>query len=552
MVTWVTRKVFPLDFGAHLCESDGVPSDRPRLAPLLLLIALSVALGVLTPGRADAADVTYEVVESWSVTLTYQDWGGGEAEGEGFTGTRTFSGREVGRVTARSGSYLLVNRVGHHLAGVDPALTKRAIIETGGQFSISGSNVFAPAFGATTHAIVFLGAFMLSVPLVDGDVPSFNAFESYAGEGDAGGIVGGGSMSGDSLSVSVQSTLTLTPLIGPTPSADGPFGLVAGNYSGVFAEGSAMVPVSSGLLTARVDARGAFSARLATLAGNAGVSGRFDSNGWFAKELRLGTNLLGLTLELPPGSPGPLMARITSTAGTWAVDAQRAAFDARLRPAIEQANRYTLRVLGNPAYGQPNGDGVAAVQISISGQTSVKGSLADGTPFVCHGALAEDGRWPVYQKLSGRSGFILGWLQAGGQSSSAIIGVLQWSRQPLAKARMYPDGIDFITTAEGSVWHFFDGAVLFENSPVTFGFSGGDLTSPLSRSVMFSERRNPVSAEEKFQFKLSPFTGLFTGSFELAGLGMKIRFKGAMLPQQGYGAGYVLGPGHSGVLQLQW
>src|SRR5262245_36431723 len=67
MAIGVTRMVFPLDFGVYLCESDGVPFYRPRLAPLLLLFALSVALGVLAPGRADAADVTYEVVESWSV-----------------------------------------------------------------------------------------------------------------------------------------------------------------------------------------------------------------------------------------------------------------------------------------------------------------------------------------------------------------------------------------------------------------------------------------------------------------------------------------------------
>src|SRR5262245_40602984 len=127
-----------------------------------MFFATGLAWAGLAPGHAGAAEDTFEVVETWSVTLAYRDWGGG------FTGTRLFSGRETGRVTVRDRTYLLANRVGHHLVGVDPTLTKRAIVPNGDGYSIYGSNVFAPVLGATTHAIVFLGAFMLSVPLVDG------------------------------------------------------------------------------------------------------------------------------------------------------------------------------------------------------------------------------------------------------------------------------------------------------------------------------------------------------------------------------------------------
>jgi hypothetical protein len=516
-------------------------SRIPSLASLLFAVCAS--FGGLLPCRGDALGVTYDAVETWSVTLNYRDWG------NGFTGTRSFNGREVGRVTVRDGTYTLANKVGHHLTGLDSALTRRNVIQSDGVFSISGGDVFAPAFGVTTHAIVLLGAFIVSVPLIDGDVPTFDDFEAYAGSGAPAAIIGGGSMTGPLLTVSVQSTLSLTPVTLPTPTTDGPFGLAAGNYSGVFLEPSGVAAESSGFLSAKVNASGSFSARLITFSGSAGLSGRFDESGRFTNSVRLGTNTLGVEFRLDPLSTGPLSAVILGASWTSVVDAQRAAFDTKIRPANDLANRYTLRIRGSAASDQPQGDGVAAAQISIGGQVSVKGTLADGTPLVQNSALSENGRWPVYQKLPGRRGFILGWLEAGGQNASAIQGVMHWSTLP-GTTTAYPGGIDFTTTAEGSVWHPFDGGFLFENSPVEFSFSDGNLSSPVYREVSFTEQGKVVTGSEKLQLKLSLYTGLFSGTFEPVDLGTKLRFKGAILPQQGYGAGYFLGANAWGHLDL--
>ena len=518
-------------------------SKSPCLA--LLLPALCWTGGGGLPAcRGDTVGVTYDAVETWSVTLTYEDWG------DGFTGARTFSGREVGRVTVRDGFYTLANKVGHHLTGLDPALTRREIVQDGDLYSVRGASVFAPAFGAPTHAMILLGGFIVSVPLINGAPPAFYDSQAYAGSGALGTIVGGGSMIGTSLTVSVQSTLALTVVPVPPPSTNGPFGTAAGSYSGVFLEPSEVTANSSGLLTARVDARGAFSARLTTMAGSAGFSGRFDAYGRSTNQVRLGTNTVALELELAPDSTGPLTGLISAAMWISTVDAQRAAFDVKVRPAVEWANRYTMRIRGGASSDQPKGDGIAAVQISFGGQVLVKGTLADGSPIVYRGALSEDGRWPVYGKLAGSRGFVLGWLEAGGESGDAISGVLHWSRRPGTKGA-YPGGFDFTTAVEGSLWHPFYAAFLFENGARRMSFSDGDLASPVERDVAFFESCQAVAGPEKLQFKLSLFTGLFGGTYEPAGVGTKMRFKGALLPQQGYGAGFFTISNASGVMWLQ-
>jgi hypothetical protein len=509
-----------------------------------LLFAIWVGLCGVASNRACAVEGTFDAVETWSVTLSYRDW-------NGFTGTREFTGQERGRIFIRDGVYTLANKVGHHLSGVNLALIKREIASDGNQYSIQGGDVIAPVLGAPASAAVFLGAFIVSVPLLDGEIPTFEGVEPYAASGEAATITGGGAMTSPSLTASVQSELSLTVPTEPPPGTDGPFGRAAGNYSGVFVEPSAILPDSSGLLTVRVTARGTFSARLTTIDAKVGFSGQLDPNGRFTNNVRLGAQTVRVVLELDPEGSGPVTGSISAAEWTSAVDAQRAAFDLTMRPAVELANRYTLRIRGGFGSDQPKGDGIASVEISLAGQATLKGTLADGTPLVSKGALSGDGRWPVFQKLPGGRTFILGWLEASAENASAIQGVVFWSRPPGTKAAVHPDGFDLTTTVEGSLWHPFKAAFLVENSPIEFRFSEGNLAEPLATEVTFSAPGKIDGDATQFQFKLSLFTGLFSGTFKPSVDAPAIRFKGALLPDQSIGAGFFLGTNSSGLVQTR-
>jgi hypothetical protein len=522
------------------------PVHRNSAFPLLAkILALAVGLN-LNLFSSQAADVTYNAVERWSVTLEYEDFA------DGVTKSVTSTGTATGKITVRNDSYTLLNKSGVQLGGIDADIITRYIYPSGNNYSISGDYVFAPAYGANARGILFLGAFIVSVPFIDGEVPAFYDFEYYSGFGPSSGIAGGGFMQGVSLTVTVSSTLALTPGSGPTPS-DNPFAPAAGNYAGLIVNPEDIQPETSGFLTAKVNSSGTFSAKVTTGGGSAGISGRFDLNGKATNQIVIGAETLMAELSLDLGEGGKLTGLLRSSNWDATLETYRAAFDSKTHPATDLAYRYTLLIPGtaNPALDtEPAGDGYAAVSVTTAGLASLKGALADGTPITHRAALSQGGGWPIYIKLKGGAGALMGWLQVDPSSENAIEGSLLWLKSPGTKSRYYQNGFAFHTTALGSIWWPLDANDGFGTGSLFISLTGGNLPAPLDYDITFSEQGKLIySGPDKMSFKMSPSTGLFSGTIQPASTGSKIRFQGAVLLHEqapAYGAGFFLGTNQSG------
>ncbi|MBI3414509.1 MAG: immunoglobulin domain-containing protein [Verrucomicrobia bacterium] len=166
---------------------------------------------LLSSTPALAIDGTFTVTETWKVKLTYSHWGD-----QNYSGVQQFSGTQVGKIVVNGGSYVVLDQSNLPVGGLDSSLTSRTISPNVGGYSISGGYVFGAAFDATAHGIVFLGCFVVSVPLIDGEVPVFSGFDRYSAFGSSyASINGSGSMKGSGLTAEVTSSITWVPTSGP-------------------------------------------------------------------------------------------------------------------------------------------------------------------------------------------------------------------------------------------------------------------------------------------------------------------------------------------------
>ena len=189
--------------------------------PLLLsarVISLLLCLLVRTVVAFPGVDGTFTVTEEWSVTLEYTDFA------DTFTGTKHFEGTQSGTVHVSNGQFQIIDRTGiaWSAPGQNQSLKSRSVSMNGGNYSIRGGYVFAPGFGTKAYGLVFGGCFAVKVPLVDGEVPAFERFQTYSGSGPADAIEGGGNMIGGSLKAYVSSTVTFREVVGAPAISEQP------------------------------------------------------------------------------------------------------------------------------------------------------------------------------------------------------------------------------------------------------------------------------------------------------------------------------------------
>jgi len=139
-----------------------------------LVRAAWLPLALLTLAMpARAVDGTFKVTEKWSVTLTYSGFGPRTIAGSNGSAANR-PARSWSR-TAITGSTM---PPAYHWSEGDLDLMGRQISGGSGGYSISGGLVFGPAYGQKAYGLVFLGAFVVKVPLVDGEVPVFTGMTS--------------------------------------------------------------------------------------------------------------------------------------------------------------------------------------------------------------------------------------------------------------------------------------------------------------------------------------------------------------------------------------
>ena len=351
------------------------------------------------------------------------------------------------------------------------------------------------------------------------------------------------------LTFTMQSNLTLSANFVPNP-----FLPVAGLFNGLFCNPSAVEHGSSGSFKAKVQAGGAFSATLQTGARRMAFTGRFGLDGKSTNIVaRRGTNAVAVELCLKFDGSEEMSGRVTD--GSWSSEllADRAVFSTVANPATNFARQYTLLIPGgtNGSAMEPAGNGFASVTISRGGLTTIKNTLADGTPAVLAVPVSKGGDVPFYLSLYGGAGSASGWLRVLPSSEIDLNGEVAWFKPARRVPAVYTNGFALGLPVAGSIYTPFRTNRLFDAEVASVAFTEGGLMDAFTKVVALGPSgRVTFSPPNKLTLKAVSATGLFTGTVVPPDGTKPMPFKGALLQRQGYGGGFFLNAGQSGRVWL--
>jgi hypothetical protein len=357
------------------------------------------------------------------------------------------------------------------------------------------------------------------------------------------------------LTFTMRTNLTLVAKFVPNP-----FLSYKGSHHGLFSQlGDAARHESSGFIRATVTDLGAYTAKL-TLAGKViPLSGKFALDGSATNELqRPGLNPLSIHLALEDGS---LTGNINE--GNWqaVLSADRAAVGLADPPPVP--GRYNLVFPGddNPGRG-PHGFSFASATVDAAGRVRVVATLADGTIFTQGTTLSNRRRWPLFGRLYGGSGQILGWMELPAEQFPAVgrAGSCAWFKTPPSLTKYYPDGFTLLAEMSGARYDrtavtstpflsFTSGEPAYGGGLVDF--SGGNVTTAFTNVVRVDPGNKVVGlgtihqGTNRLTLAYSLASGAFGGSVTVPGTTRPVPFKGSL-----YG-GFFLGSNECGRVLLR-
>lgn len=340
-----------------------------------------------------------------------------------------------------------------------------------------------------------------------------------------------------------------------TNGGGGGLSAVIGTYNGLFYESDQVNQASSGAFTLAVNSRGSYSGRLQM--GNR----RYPFTGKLLDDLSA-TNAvarghdqpLSLSFQLNANDQrDQLVGQVTD--GTWVADltASRTDFDGRKKKAPWNGN-YTLVLPGttNGDAALPAGHSYAILKVSTRGQTTMAGTLADGTSFSQSVPVSNEGLLPLYVPLYSGQGSLVSWLTFTNRADDDLNGPVNWIKPAGAHSRAYTAGFTNQTEAVGSVYHHPPGTnhVLdLNNSSVIF--SGGNLASDFTNSITLGKSGRIVNQSgNRLTLNISPATGKFTGTVVPPEGGKPMPFSGVAFQRLNAGFGFMLGTDQSSSVQI--
>jgi len=209
-----------------------------------------------------------------------------------------------------------------------------------------------------------------------------------------------------------------------------PFSALAGNYTGIFLNTNKLSLDGSGLLTLKLNKKGAFTGKISMNGAKSGFRGQFDQFGKITLPVirrSLAPMVLDMDLDLS-GESDQISGTATTAAGTniFISDllADRNVFNSRTNPAPQAGHRSFILEPAPDLAGQ--GMGLLQTTVSKSGTTKIKGALNDGQKFSLSTAISKEGSVPMYASLSRGSAAIVGWLNFG-KTPNALPGSLLWT-----------------------------------------------------------------------------------------------------------------------------
>jgi hypothetical protein len=285
------------------------------------------------------------------------------------------------------------------------------------------------------------------------------------------------------------------------------------------------------------------------------MAGKFDTGGR-AEPSFTRTSSFTLFLRISARAPGVITGEVRDSGQKVADLTAKQSYYSAARPH-PRPGRYTV-LLDPPTPGPndtpatlPLGHGYGAFVLVKTGSARFVGKLADGTPIVIAGFLAQDGAIPVHL-LPYRTGLLHGELFFRPLlAASDLEGSLRWRKKnDRPKDRAYPAGFESVVTADGSL-HIrppLNERVL--NLPTgTIEVGGGNIAPAdwFTRNFGMNTRNfvtivatNPPSTD-KIRLVLNPATGTISGNFIPPGGKAPRRFVGVLLRKQNRAAGLFLG-----------
>lgn len=368
------------------------------------------------------------------------------------------------------------------------------------------------------------------------------------------------------LQIPLVPGLTLTARFIPNPFIE-----VKGAFRGLI---TAADPAQRGFFAGKLDAKGAFTGRIRIGKLRLAVRGKFSNTGLFTGVVTKGGVSYTVTLEFATLSNGAaqLLGTISGGGLAAAITGDRAEFD-RAHPA-PQAGVYQVQLAPDAANTDANfpaGFGWGRVVVKPTGVARFAGTLGDGTRLSFGTPLSKAGVWPFFAPLYGKAGSISGAITFADLATTDLTGAVDWFKPAdLPGQTRFAAGFTGRSELVG-IQHpgppalnerlIFqaDGAAVFTlDAPATMlrGTALPALQSEDAAALSATHVLTLPRDARALSFKLTPGTGLFSGSFleTVGGKSVKFIFSGAILPAKGgfpgSGAGNFLRGAHTGAVTL--
>jgi hypothetical protein len=357
--------------------------------------------------------------------------------------------------------------------------------------------------------------------------------------------IGGTAQPFSVLSSSANYTFTNQPNLLLEANFQTNFFLAAqGTYRGLFAPpSSARQQSDSGSFTFSVTSAGAVSGNLNLGGQTVPFSGKSDLGGAVGIVLKAIHGIPSLTISLQLDFAGQTVSGTISNASFTAdLNGDRAAFSASA-PATQFEGQYTLVIPGtnDPAAG-PFGDSYGTVKVSASGNITLAGSLADGTPITQSSVVSSDGYWPLYLSLYSGHGSLWGWNYFTNHTITNASALSWINATNAAKTAVYRSGFTNQQLA-------LTGGSYVSSQPLPSGLAVTLQETNPSFTITIT---NLIGNTNKLTLKTNKTTGVISGSFaNPANSKQLIKVNGVILQNQTNAQGYFLATNQSGIFLLQ-
>ena len=262
---------------------------------------------------------------------------------------------------------------------------------------------------------------------------------------------------------------------------------------------------------------------------------------------------LTLTADLEALTP-VIVARIVDSNADYSIAAERRV---QAGPGL-QPGAFNLAVHPDTnAPGTPTGFGYARIVVEEFGTAKVAGKLPDGTPFSTKTIVTASGSVPIFARIFGGFGALVGNAQLTATETSDFEGSVSWFKPERPLAPIYPQAFTTRNVISGSRYTrplAATPAVDFQttNNSATLMLAEGNLGGEITQTVRV-KTDNTITLEAPTQpavtVSLNPANGRFSGAFMHPVEGLK-KFSGLLDQKQRAGRGFFLGSTESGVTQI--